>query len=184
MTSAGCRRAPATKQNVGPRKTNVMPKKSSLNPLLKCKHGHTAKGIRSRTYKAWAHMIQRCTDPNAKGWENYGGRGIRVCTRWRNSFKAFLEDMGECPLDLEIDRWPNKNGYYEPGNCRWATDAEQARNRRNNRMILFLGKTQCLSDWAEQFGLSKQVLHQRLSRGWTVERAFTQKIDSSCWKHS
>ena len=86
----------------------------------------------SRTYWSWAMMIQRCTNPRASGYaEWYGGRGVTVCDRWLNDYAAFLADMGERPAGTELDRYPNNNGNYEPGNVRWATEAEQAANRRN-----------------------------------------------------
>ena len=72
-------------------------------------------------------MIQRCHYPKANRWENYGGRGISVCQRWRDSFENFLADMGERPEGTTIDRYPNNDGNYEPGNCRWATKNEQLR---------------------------------------------------------
>jgi hypothetical protein len=74
-------------------------------------------------------MIQRCTDPNAGNYHHYGGRGITVCERWRNSFAAFLADMGERPIRLSLDRI-DTNGHYAPTNCRWTTQSEQVRNRR------------------------------------------------------
>jgi hypothetical protein len=94
------------------------------------RHGHTANGKISTTYVSWYAMIRRCTKPNHDYYYLYGGRGITVCERWRKSFRAFLEDMGDKPEGMSIDRWPNPAGNYEPGNCRWATRIEQARNKR------------------------------------------------------
>jgi hypothetical protein len=83
----------------------------------------------SPTYAIWAQVIQRCTNPKSSAWKWYGARGITVCDRWRYSFSAFLEDMGERPEGLSIDRIDN-DGNYEPGNCRWATKSQQNANRR------------------------------------------------------
>lgn len=84
----------------------------------------------TRTYEAWKHMIQRCTNPHAKHFSYYGGRGITVCERWLSSFENFLADMGERPPGLTLDRYPDNDGNYEPDNCRWATWTQQAANRR------------------------------------------------------
>jgi hypothetical protein len=94
-------------------------------------HGHATHGT-SPTYKTWANMIHRCTNPKATNYHCYGGRGITVCAEWRD-FGAFLADMGERPAGLSIDRI-DVNGNYEPANCRWATATEQARNRRPARV--------------------------------------------------
>jgi hypothetical protein len=102
-------------------------------------HGH-ARGAKSRTYVTWMAMIQRTTDPNSTAWPRYGGRGITVCNRWRNGangkrpFECFLDDMGERPEGTSIDRWPNGQGNYEPGNCRWATRKQQANNLSSNKL--------------------------------------------------
>lgn len=127
-------------------------------------------GLRSSTeYSAWAHMIQRCTNPNIETFPLYGGRGIAVCARWLDSFEAFYADMGAKPTaSHSLDRWPDMNGNYEPGNCRWATWVEQANNRRVRKTavwVLLRGARVTLTDVAKEFGLSYGVAWKRLKRG-------------------
>lgn len=92
-------------------------------------HGHAPRTGITRTYRIWCAMRARCQYPSINGYADYGGRGITVCDRWREDFRNFLADMGECPPGLSIDRVDN-DGNYEPGNCRWATSLEQRRNQR------------------------------------------------------
>lgn len=97
------------------------------------KHGHARVGKQTREYKSWHMMLQRCCNPNFDSYPRYGGRGIEVCEGWRQSFSTFLEDMGPRPADCTLDRYPNNNGNYEPGNCRWANLSLQQYNRRPTR---------------------------------------------------
>jgi hypothetical protein len=120
-------------------------------------------------------MIQRCTNPNDGRYASYGGRGIKVREEWLQ-FESFLSDMGERPQGKSLDRYPDVNGNYEPGNCRWANPKEQSRNRRNNRMIEFDGKTATLSQWAEEIGVPRETLLSRLDRGWDLQRALDPRV--------
>lgn len=103
-------------------------KMSAMKKGRALSHGHALSRSRTPTYRSWAGMINRCTNPRQPNFERYGGRGITVCDRWR-SFENFLADMGERPEGTTIDRKDN-DGNYEPGNCRWATDIEQQANTR------------------------------------------------------
>jgi hypothetical protein len=133
------------------------------------KHGHAKQGL-SGTYRSWANMIQRCTNPAKNQYHNYGGAGITVCDRWRD-FQNFLEDMGERPEGCSIDRIDN-TGNYEPGNCRWSTDKEQQRNRNNTVYIKYRGKMVKLADLAEQGGVSASCMWNRIFKlKWTVDEA-------------
>lgn len=148
------------------------------------RHGYasTSPERRQAIYRIWANMIQRCYNPKRPQFRFWGGRGVRVCDRWRISFKAFLEDMGNRPTNKHsLDRFPNKDGDYEPGNCRWATMAEQNRNSRHNRILTFNGKSQCIADWAAELGVPRYRLTDRLNKlGWSIERTLTT-IKSHRW---
>jgi hypothetical protein len=116
-------------------------------------------------------MITRCENPKSIEYEVYGGRGITVCDRWRISFENFLADMGDRPTPKHtIDRIDNAIGYC-PENCRWATMKEQQRNRRNNRLISFDGKTATLAEWAEISGNSSDIISWRIKQGWNLRSA-------------
>lgn len=124
----------------------------------------------TRTYDIWCGMHKRCIDPKSNKYHLYGGRGIKVCDRWTD-FEAFLADMGEAPADMTLDRFPDGDGDYRPGNCRWATKTEQARNRKGNVLITIDGDTKTLAEWAESSANSYKVIHRRIKRGWTPREA-------------
>ena len=128
---------------------------------------------KSAEYKVWAGIKRRCLNRNDPSYPDYGGSGVTVCQRWADSFEAFLEDMGCRPTPRHtIDRIKNSKGY-EPGNCRWATRAEQNRNKKNNRLITFRGVTLVSAQWARRTGIDRATIEYRLDNGWSVERALT-----------
>lgn len=132
----------------------------------------------TRLYKTWRSMVRRATEPTYPDYPQYGGRGISVCDEWRESFEAFARDMGPTYSEgLTLDRI-NNNGNYEPGNCRWATATEQARNKRSNRLLTFNGKTMPMSAWAEHTGIRRNAIQSRLGNGWSVERALTEPVQA------
>ena len=126
-----------------------------------------------RIYCVWRGMKQRCSNPRNKEYHNYGGRGIRVCQRWKQSFAHFLGDMGDPPTSKhQIDRINNNDGYH-PNNCRWTTPKINGRNRRNNHLITHGGETKTLVEWEEETGLKRGIIGGRLKRGWSTEAALT-----------
>ena len=133
---------------------------------------HGAHG--SPEYRIWNSMRQRCGNPNNDHYAAYGGRGITVCKRW-TKFENFFADMGKRPEGCSIDRIRN-SGNYSPSNCRWATRKQQQRNRRTNRIVAFREEHRCLADWCERLQLPYHRTQQRLDLGWSVTRAFTEKV--------
>jgi hypothetical protein len=124
-------------------------------------------------YTTWKSMFQRCFNPKTERFPSYGGRGITVCGRWMGDggFQRFLEDMGRRPSpDHSLDRI-DANGNYEPGNCRWATTVEQARNKRTSRVLVVNGESATIAGWAARAGLGASTVKERLRRGWTPEEA-------------
>jgi hypothetical protein len=153
---------------------------------LSTKHGLSQ--VNSPTYNSWLFMKSRSANPNSKQSKDYVGRGIAVCARWKDSFEAFLLDMGERPSEMTLDRIDNNLGYLcgnsecpECGpkgcelNCRWATRATQQRNRRNNRVFTYNGKTMCLKDWAEELGIKYGNLLYRIKVGDSFEEAISRR---------
>lgn len=149
------------------------------------KHGRSncsTRGAYDRTYSAWMAMLGRCRQKKSRSYERYGGRGINVCERWQgdDGFVNFLADMGDAPLGMSLDRHPDVNGNYEPGNCRWATIQEQNRNRRTNHFLTYNGERRCLAEWAEILNVPYHVIQTRATvLGWPAE-----KIIETPWRPS
>lgn len=137
-------------------------------------HGLTHHPLR----KTWTNIKSRCYNRKNTAYPNYGGRGIKVCDRWRESFKNFLDDMGESPfIGATVERVDNNKGY-SPDNCEWANHIKQANNKRNNRNFTFRGKTQSLSVWARELRVSRSGLRYRLENNWNIEKAFTTPMST------
>lgn len=135
-----------------------------------CIHGHAR--IASPTYQTWSAMKNRCSPKNGK--PGYAGKGISVCQEWSENFETFLMDMGERPKGMTLDRFPDKNGNYEPRNCRWATSSQQANNRGNCHQVTAQGKTLTVMEWADMTGINFHTIRDRLKRGWSNERAVSE----------
>lgn len=129
------------------------------------KHGM----CKTKIYKTWKGIISRCNDEkNSK----YGGRGIKVCERWK-TFLNFYKDMGDVPFGMTIERI-NNDGNYEKSNCKWANMQEQANNRRCNHKITFNGKTLTMQQWVRETGINQGTLSQRINKmNWNIDRALT-----------
>ena len=120
-------------------------------------------------------MIARCTYPSMDRWSKYGGRGIKVCERWRESYANFLNDMGRAPSPThQLDRIDN-DGDYDPDNCRWATGKEQSLNRSTTRLLTAFGRTMTITEWAKETGLKRLTIHMRIKRGATPEDALSPR---------
>lgn len=124
-------------------------------------------------YPVWLGMKQRCNDPAHISYRNYGGKGIKVCKEWSESFVAFLQDMGERPgKGYSIERIDSSKDY-EPGNCKWATRLEQNENKVNNKYITFDGQTKTVKAWSKEIGIHYRTLMKRYDYGWDVEKMLT-----------
>lgn len=144
-----------------------------------CAGAHTRTHGRHRTpeHRVWANAKYRCDNPRSRQWANYGGRGIRMCERWRESFEAFLLDVGPRPSGgHSLDRIDN-SGNYEPGNVRWATATEQRNNTRCNRPMTLGGVTRNLAEWAKAVGIKRSTLDMRVRSGWRDEAALSIPVE-------
>lgn len=129
--------------------------------------------MNNRLHKIWYDMVRRCVNPKCQAYSRYGGRGIKVCSEWLTSenFIAWAHQSGYEP-QLTLDR-VDVNGNYSPQNCRWATYKEQGLNKRNNRLITYEGKTQTISEWSKEVGVSVQTLKYRLTTNTDIKKIFS-----------
>ena len=133
-------------------------------------HGEAGRGEWTPEYVAWRSMKARCTMPGSSGYYKYGARGIQVYGGWLENFPAFLEEVGRRPSSLHsLERKDNTKGY-EPGNVRWATAREQARNRRSSSSLTIGGETKTIAEWAEVSGVPYYTFYRRVRKGWTGAR--------------
>jgi AraC-like DNA-binding protein len=150
--------------------TDTIGGKRGCSPANKT-HGMSGTPI----YVCWNSMIGRCTRPNHKDYKDYGARGITICDRWL-VFENFYLDMAPIHAPgMTIDRRDNNLGY-SPDNCRWVSNKVQQRNKRNNRLFTYKGETLCIGEWAERFGMSRTVLHDRLKAGMSIEQALETPV--------
>ena len=136
------------------------------------KHGMT----HTNTYNSWSAMIQRCNNINNISYNNYGGKGIKVCEDWYTDFNSFLKDMGERPRGMSIDRIL-VSGNYEKNNCKWSTEKEQQNNKTNNVLLLYKGETKTISEWSDKLSIKYTTLYSRLFEyNWSIEKSFSTKV--------
>lgn len=131
---------------------------------------------KTRLYKIWTGIKDRCCNPKSKDWGRYGGKGITVCERWNNSFLAFLDDMGARPTPKHTVDRIDPHGNYEPNNCRWATPLEQNRNRRNTPKAEKGGVLLSFSELSERLGGNRKLVTCRVRNGWSVEKAISTPL--------
>ena len=135
-------------------------------------HGMTG----TRIYRIWLGMKQRCFYEKSHNFEYYGGRGISVCEKWKNSFETFFEDMKLPPTEKHSLERIDNDGNYCPENCKWATATEQMNNSRHCHYLTYQGETLTISQWTKKMGLTRSVIHARLKTGWTVDRTISTPI--------
>lgn len=129
----------------------------------------------------WYSMLERCYNPKSSSYKYYGAKGVRVCRQWKNSFQQFLADVGPRPtIKHTLDRYPNTNGHYEPGNTRWASKREQALNKRATVKVLWQGEMIPLFEYAAKVGVNKRMISKRIQRGWDIEDAMTVPSNARC----
>lgn len=147
----------------------------SSKVMTKQIHGDSSKN--SRLYRIWLGIKTRCTNSKVPEYQNYGGRGIQVCSEWVNDYSVFREwaISSGYSNNLSIDRI-DTDGNYEPDNCKWSTNKEQQNNKRTNRILRYDNKEMTLKQWSEVICIPNDTLWRRLESGWSVERTLTQPL--------
>jgi hypothetical protein len=140
------------------------------NGTFKKSHGYSG----TKIHAIWKEMRHRCSIVTNHAFDDYGGRGINVCLRWEK-FENFLEDMGNYPLGMTLERKNNSKGY-SPENCYWASRKEQANNRRSSRILDYKGERKTLAQWTEKYGFKNHTLLMRLRRGWSLEKSLNTLV--------
>lgn len=139
-------------------------------------HGYKHGASNDREHVVWMSMIGRCYNIKDGDYLRYGGRGITVCDRWRNSFLEFISDIGKRPsAKHSLDRI-NNDGNYEPGNVRWATRLEQARNTSLTRFLVIDDVRRPLKEWSEISGINSSTIRRRIRDGWSVKSAVFKNL--------
>jgi len=141
-----------------------------LRKGLPIKHGLSIRGNNKSLYNVYMKMIHRCYDSTVWNYKNYGGRGIIVCKEWKNDARVFAKWAIEngYKKDLQIDRFPDNNGNYEPSNCRWATHTQNANNTRSNVLLIYNGESKTIAEWASIVGMEYGSFWSRVKRGWNI----------------
>ena len=165
------------------RETNVLPYQFRNGSVRSCgclrSVFHAVRDGRSYhpLYAIWYQMMRRCYYEKTDAYYRYGGRGIYVCDEWHDflNFAKWSDSVGGRPNGYTLDRI-NNDGPYSPENCRWATMHDQCRNKSDNVIIEYNGKSQALVDWADEIGINKPALQHRYNRGWSIERMMTEPL--------
>lgn len=165
------------KQTLGASMKRGLTRSCNTCHLLTGSHGMH----KSREFKIWSSMKSRCSNPNEPNYKRYGGRGIKVCDDWLESFVKFYRDMGNSN-GLTLDRI-DVNGNYEPSNCRWATCKIQSRNKTNNIFYTYNGETLCVSEWLERISMASSTFCNRIKRGWSFEKSITTPVRAKSNNH-
>lgn len=131
--------------------------------------------LKLRARRIWRGIKTRCFNKSNPSYARYGGRGITMCDSWKDSFERFLDDMGLPPANTSIERIDNNGGYF-PINCKWATQKEQCRNRSSNRIVSFESSEACITDVNERKGFPRNLISNRIGRGWSVEDAVNRPV--------